>query len=524
MLVLSFCKLHLWVPYRFYFLAMACGLIASLSLPPIGFFLGLFALAIPFYILGYAATLRSAFILGWSVGFGWFLFSLYWLVYAFFVSGGLEMFIAPVALLLLAAFLGVFWGLGFALSFYLFSPPLQRQFMAVIMLALAEYLRGIIFTGFPWNIPGLVLVQSDLTLAILSVVGAWGGSLLVLGFAVIPALLLMGARLLALAIIGVIGFMGLVGWYDRPASDLGQTPHMTARLVQPNIPQDLKWKRQLRRQHLSKLVHLSRQGIDIGANSVDLVIWPESAFTGVYERETALVHTVAQAASSGRAAVLMGILSVNESPFEIYNAAILFAPDVARLGSYEKRHLVPFGEYVPLRDYIPFVDAIAGGVDFTHGAAAIQPMVLHDGSGGIIKLLPLICYEIIFPQKVRRDLLATGADVIVNLTNDGWFSDTIGPLQHLAIAQMRAAELGVSVLRVANTGVTAAIDSRGRIIDSIDYGDDGFIDVSIDIGGGGGQSRTIYHRFGDGIFILLIFIFVGIFYCIWCLTRALRRL
>ncbi len=499
---------------------MACGLIASLSLPPIGFFLGLFALAIPFYMLGYAGTMRSAFILGWSVGFGWFLFSLYWLVHAFFVSGGLEMFIAPVALILLAAFLGVFWGLGFSLGFalssYLSNRPLPRplniQFMAVITLGLAEYLRGVIFTGFPWNIPGLVLVQSDVTLGILSVVGAWGGSLLVLAFALIPALLLMGARLLTLAVIGVIGFVALIGLYDRTTPP---TTQMTARLVQPNIPQNLKWKPELRRQHLSKLVRLSRQD----AASVDLVIWPESAFAGIYERDTALVHSVAQAASSGRAAVLMGIFSINENPFEIYNAAMVFAPDMARLGHYEKRHLVPFGEYAPLRDYIPFVDAIAGGTDFTHGAADVQPMVLSGTDGGSIKLLPLICYEIIFPQKVRRDLLTTGADVIVNLTNDAWFSDSIGPLQHLAIAQMRAAELGVSVLRVANTGVTAAIDSRGRIVDSLDYGDDGFIDVAI-----GGQSGTIYRQFGDGVFILLIFIFAGIFYCICRLTGGLRRL
>ena len=497
---------------------MACGFIASLSLPPIGFFLGLFALAIPFYMLGYAGTMRSAFMLGWSVGFGWFLFSLYWLVHAFFVSGGLEMFIAPVALFLLAAFLGAFWGFGFAASHYFSSYPLPRplniQFMAVIMLTLAEYLRGIIFTGFPWNIPGLVLVQSDWTLAILSVVGAWGGSLLVLAFALIPALLLMGARLLVLSIIGVIGFAALVGLYDRTIAPT-PTAQMTARLVQPNIPQDLKWKPQLRRQHLAKLVNLSRQD----AESVDLVIWPESAFAGVYERDTALVHSVAQAASSGRASVLMGIFSINENPFEIYNAAMVFAPDMSRLGHYEKRHLVPFGEYAPLRDYIPFVDAIAGGTDFTHGRGDIQPMVLS-GTDGSLKLLPLICYEIIFPQKVRRDLLATGADVIVNLTNDAWFSDTIGPLQHLAIAQMRAAELGVSVLRVANTGVTAAIDSRGRIINSLAYGTDGFIDVPIKVG----QSGTIYRQFGNGVFILLIFVFAGIFYCISCLTGGLRRL
>ena len=475
--------------------ALFAGVVASLALPPHGITLFLLALALPGLQLAFARDWRQGAMIGWATGLGWFIYSIYWISNALVVSGGSDLALIPFSALGLPAFLALFWAAGFALSARLTQDKISRLILLIAGLALMEYARGIVLTGFPWNLPGMVLANTDITLAMASILGVNGGTVVILTLAMIPAMLVLNARAWAAAItLSVAGLMVCSVWswgqsFDQPEESVSL---MQVRMVQPNIPQNDKWDRRQRPQHLAQMMTASRAPAN---RPLDLIIWPETAFAGFYEQDRGTVNAIALAASSGVTPVLMGILS--EPDFgQFYNAAGVYAPGSGMGGSgmgrlYHKRHLVPFGEYVPLRSYLPFIDAIAGPYDFSSGQTPMA-LSLERQDGEVVKLLPLICYEVIFPSKVRQDQITLDADVLVNLTNDAWFGDTIGPRQHLAMAQMRSAELGMPMIRVANTGISAVIDSHGRLVASIAYGQSGFQDAAIRP-----KRGTFYLTYGD---------------------------
>lgn len=482
-----------------YVWGMASGMVASLALPPINMLLAILILSVPALMLGRSTSSRQALILGWATGFGWFFVSLYWVSNSLIIQGGWYLLLIPLAGLGFPLLFSFYWGVGFWLCYVLaraikLSPSL-RLLLWVIVLVVMEYLRGVLMTGFPWNAPGLIAAGYDLGLAMASIVGYWGMTLLVLAGGIVPALLIVKARVLAVMTLAVIIGLGGAGHQHRsqPLED-GAASGMQIRLVQPNIPQGDKWKENLRDGHLGALVKASRQSSEV--EHLDLIVWPESAFAGAYDREQELFKATMQAASSGKTPILTGLLRVDENPFALFNAAMLAGVDGEPLGSVGKSHLVPFGEYAPFRDYLPFVDAIAGPIDFSQGQG--EPILtLSRQDGSYVRLMVLICYEVIFPAALQEKI--NQADVMVNLTNDGWFGDTLGPRQHLAMAQMRSAELGRPLIRAANTGISAIINSYGQVTHRIDYGEAGVVDGDI-----GGEIPTLYRRYGDAIFWGLI--------------------
>ena len=242
------------------------------------------------------------------------------------------------------------------------------------------------------------------------------------------------------------------------------------RLIQPAIPQADKWKYDKRASHLSDLMARSLAPSD---KPIDLVIWPETAFAGDYRRESDLLNSLASQIAThhqktgGAGQLLTGVLRFDDGD-NLRNSALLIA-EGSHISIYDKTHLVPFGEYVPWR-FIPFIDAIAGPTDFVEGAEVRPLFVPH-----FDLVLPLICYEAIFPALTGK--AASRPQMIVNLTNDGWFGHSSGPYQHLAQTRMTAISYGISVVRVANTGISAVIDGNGTIIASLGLGKAGEIDV-----------------------------------------------
>jgi len=481
-------------------MAILAGLVASFALPPHGIDAALFALLLPAMSLLRVERVVKAFTLGWMTGFGWFVYSLFWISNALVVSGGGDVLLIPFSAVGLPLFLGLFWGAGFAVAFWLGRNPGARLVMLAVGLALMEYWRGIVLTGFPWNPPGMILANHDITLTLTASIGLWGATLTVLLAVIWPGLVMVKARGLAgVMALGLLGVWSLGIWQGQAPIINHPAAGMKVRVVQPNIPQDQKWKHQDRPQHLAALVRASRQS---PMEDLDLILWPETAFAGFYEHERSIIQAITQAASSGQTPVLTGALRF-QSPDQFFNAAMMFNPEGVMTQHYDKRHLVPFGEYAPLRHYIPFVEVIAGANDFSQGKASTA-MTITRQDGQVVRLLPLICYEVIFPSAVLRDLRDTEADVIINLTNDAWFGNTIGPRQHLAMAQMRAAETGRPLVRVANTGISAIIDSRGRITHHIDYGKEGVRDAVLS-----GQQATLYARFGDwGFAVMLMMVMI----------------
>lgn len=476
-------------------MAAGAGLVASLSLPPVGFFAGLFSLSLPMLLLARSPSKKDACWLGLATGFGWFVFSLSWVSQAFITSGGGHVLLIPFAALGLPVLLASFWAVAFMVTAALVAAPLARLVLLPAMLMLAEHLRGWVLTGFPWNTPGMVFANADVSLAIAAYAGVWGLGLLALIFAAIPALLLLaGGRPLAVVAMVLLALAGLTGLYhSRITAPNTVATAMTVRLIQPNIDQREKWRKDLRPGHFARLIEMSRQP---SPRQLDLVVWPESAFAGVLEREQGTFEAVTMAASSGVVPVLTGALRIEDGP-QLFNAMVLAGPDGRLLGSFDKMRLVPFGEYAPLREYLPFVDAIAGPLDFSAGEE--RPILeLDRRDGRKVKMLPLICYEAIFPSLVRSSWGEHQPDVMVTITNDAWFGNTIGPRQHLATARMRSAELGTPMIRAANTGISAVIDSHGRVTHRIEYAREGYVDTLIS-----GQLDTFYARFGDLIFMLL---------------------
>ncbi len=420
---------------------------------------------------------RATFLKGWILGSAYFTVTLLWILEPFQVDVETHGWLAPFALGGLAGGLALFWGvaahvgarLGGALGF-------------AVALSTAELARAYLFTGLPWALPAylwLDLPQAQLAafagphgltfLTVIAVALPWSQrrrGAVRLAAACLPAVLLAAAPLLRPA----------------PASTAGDGAPLV-RLVQPNIPQRLKWSRNHIARWYGILKDLSR---DSGA---DLVIWPETAVPYDIEADADVRRDVAGAV--GGPPLVTGANIRGGAGWS--NGLLVIDRNADILASYRKHHLVPFGEYIPFGDLLG-LDGLAENIaDFDQGEG---PLIIDLGPR-LGKVLPTICYEAIFPQNLRAD---GRPDWLLQITNDAWFGTVSGPQQHLAQVRFRAIEQGLPALRAANTGISAAIDPAGRLIDRLDLGIRGVIDVRLP----DPLPPTPYARTGDAPVALLL--------------------
>jgi len=468
-------------PRRRAVLAFALGGVVALGQAPFAlWWLALPALAGVILLVVRAESWRAAFWIGLAAGTGQFALALSWIVEPFLIDIARHGWMAPFALVLLSAGLALFWGAAAALSRALPQPALG--FVAAF--AGLEWVRGVILTGFPWAMLGHVFIGRPFD-QLASVLGPSGLSLLILVAAALPvAWLGRGALGSALLLAAAFGF-GL--WrLDQP---LPAPRDGVVRLVQPNAEQSLKWDQALADMHLTRLLDLTAE--DGGA---ELTLWPETAVPFMLEYAPIVAGMVVEA-SSGRP-VVVGIQREAEGRF--YNSLRVLEGEGTEAARYDKAHLVPFGEYMPMGDlaYDWFgLTAFAAQVG-NYYSAGPGPQVLDLGRFG--KVLPLICYEAIFPRFVSA--APERADWMLQATNDAWFGVWTGPFQHFDQARLRAVEQGLPLLRVANTGVTAVIDARGRVVDRLPFGEIGRLDARVP----GALPPTPYSRWGDLPFALLL--------------------
>ena len=476
---------------------MGAGMVASLSLPPFGLLLLITALSLPALMLARASTMIEAGLIGGATGFGWFLASLWWISLSMVTGATGHWPLIPLPLLGIPALLALFWLPAGMLAYRLGRTPAGRVLLFVAGLSLMEWARGHVATGFPWNAPGYLFSAHISLLQMAALVGLYGLTLLALVWAVAPALWWLGWKRTGLCLILTVPLMmagGLARLAELPAAS-GEVPPKTVRLVQPAVPQHEKWDRALRPGHLQRLASLSRDTYPIP----QLVIWPETAFAGLLDREAALLRETVWAVLPFDGWLITGVPRF-DSQDRLFNAAALIAADGQVEALYDKRRLVPFGEYVPFRRLVPFADALAGPIDYSSALGNRLFTLPHYGH-----LQILICYETLFPG----DVVAPGPrpDMLVNLTNDAWFGHTPGPWQHLAQARMRAVEEGIPLVRVANTGVSAGFDGAGRRLGQIGLGETGFLDVTVPPV----LPVTIYARWREtGFLVLLVLLFGGI--------------
>ncbi len=442
-----------------FLLPVVAGLVAALGQAP----WDLWFAALPGFALGIAciARARRPFLVGLLFGTAHFALALHWIVEPFLIDAATTGWLAPVALVAISVGFGLFWGVAGSVGRRLSGGPVG----VAVAVASVELLRSYLLTGFPWALPGHVLIASP-ALPAASVAGAHG-----LGIAV-----LLGAALLAspgwarrgcgVALWALPFAVGLaLPPAPEPAADAP-----VIRLVQPNAPQDQKWDPALIQTFFER--GLAATAAPDGTRAPAAVVWPETSLPELLDRSEISRGMIARA--SGGVPVLIGAQRFDDEG-RPRNSIALLGGDGAIAEVHDKHRLVPFGEFLPLA---PLFDAVGIGALAAQLAGGYVP---GDGPAlmelpGIGPVLPLICYEAIFPQAVRG---VGRPRAILHLTNDAWFGTYAGPQQHLALARMRAAETGLPLLRSANTGVSAAIDARGRVRASLGLGEAGHLDAVV---------------------------------------------
>jgi apolipoprotein N-acyltransferase len=474
-------------------LAFALGAVAALGQAPLGFWWAtLAALAALLWLLDREPGWRGAFWTGLWAGAGYFALGLNWIVEPFLVDAPATGWMAPFAVVFLSLGLGLFWALAAVLAR---TAPVPVLGFVVAFTAL-EWLRGVIFTGFPWAMVGHVWIGNPL-----DQLAALGGPSLLSLITVLAAALPVlwrgrGAVGSALILAAALGF-GL--WrLDQP---LPGSRDATLRLVQPNAEQLAKWDPDRAQEFLDRLLTLTARD-----GAADLTIYPETAVPYMLEYAPEVAEMIVGA--SGGRPVAAGIQRAEGDRF--YNSLRVIEGDGAEIARYDKAHLVPFGEYIPFGDlaYAWFgLKAFAAQAGNTYSAGP-GPQVLDLGRFG--KVQPLICYEAIFPRDVNAT--AERADWILQITNDAWFGTLTGPFQHFAQARLRAIEQGLPVIRVANTGITAVIDAHGRVVKALPFGVMDALDTHVP----GALPPTLYAGWGDGPVGVLLSVLAG-------LTLVVRR-
>ena len=486
--------------WRRHVLATGIGVLATPALPPVHAFPLLFvSFSVLVWLLPAGLRRRTAFATGWWFGLGYFTASLYWIGFAPYTLSADLIWVVPFASLGLPLGLSIFYGVATLAAAWRGESLLFRALALALALSLGEWLRGHILTGFPWNLAGYAWMGGDAMAQSAALFGLYGVTLLALVAGVLPAVLAEGSRRRRLLALGVALALPLAVWgggalrlAGAPAWGTDVTPGVGLRLVQANIPQREKWDREL----LSRNFQLYR---DMTTRQrpdwITHVIWPETAVAWDLTRDLVVRRAIARMTPPG-GLLLTGTLRREKNPRRIWNSMIAIDGDGAVAGVYDKFHLVPFGEYMPLGSILPFDKITAGSTDFSTGPGP-RTLLLE----GLPPVSPLICYEVIFPgetlDRYDRPLW------LLNLTNDAWYGATAGPHQHLAIARARAIEEGLPLVRSANTGVSAVFDAYGREIVRLGLNETGVLDARLPLPA---ASQTLYAGYGDATFLILLLV------------------
>lgn len=497
--------------WRRFAAAFGAGALSALAMPPFDLWPILF-LTFPVLVLFLDGTgagkagLRAAAAIGYGFGFGYFLAGLWWIGAAFFVPGDNYQWMMPFAVLGLPLFLAVFPAFGCTLARLLWSDGAGRVLALAFGLGLSEWLRGRVLTGFPWNEYGYALANNSLLGQAASVIGVEGLTLVAVALFATPATLFdPGRRWRPLAVAGLV--LAALATFGGLRLHFAGPPAMTdlrVRIMQPNIPQDDKFRPSAKDAIMARYLALSNRRLSPdqdGLANVDLLVWPESAFPFFLERTPDALAQIGGLLPENRV-LLTGAARIEEGEGpgrrRVFNSIQMLGDDGSIIGTYDKVHLVPGGEFLPFQNLLESLGIrqltrLPGG--FTAGEGP-RNLVLPGG----LTLGPLICYEAIFPTGVYDP--AGRPDVLLNVTNDGWFGDTPGPYQHFAQARARAIEQGLPLIRAANTGISGIVDPLGRVLEGLPLGSAGVIDAQIPRPIG----ITLYSAYG---FPILAFLYVA---------------
>lgn len=484
---------------------------------------------VPFLISLYRLDTSRSFTAGLIFGLCFFFGTEYWVYHSINHYGGLNLISSLIIVLLLCAYQSLYTALfGLLFSKAIKATDLPVTFIAVPLWVALEYLRGYLFTGFPWSLLGYSQHSLLPVIQISDITGVYGVSFLViLGNSFIADLFLVGKRradkplfptwttvVSSIATIIIIFAAFSYGLYKLKSfdDDDRSTRKVNIAVIQGNIDQAVKWNPEYRAKVINKYKRLTEEVVQKG---VEMVIWPETALPFFFGKDRAETEDLSAFVKERDLSLLTGgVLLKKKAPvnnsnyprknaFDLANSAILINSDGNTPYIYDKIHLVPFGEYVPLKSILFFIDKLVTGIgEFRAGKVFTQARTAWG------EFSTLICYEAIFPGLVRK-FYRDGGDLIINITNDAWFGRTTGPYQHFIISAFRAVENRRPLIRAANTGISGFIDAAGRIQKRTELFSEKIIRGSIGIKSNPG--RTFYTAYGD-IFSLLNILVTVLFF------------
>lgn len=473
-------------------MALVAGALAALAMPPLYW--------LPFAIVGIvayvwlwqtAATPLGAFWRGLAWGTGHFAVGSYWILEAFYVPPADFALLGPPIVAGLAVVLGFFPGVAAWAArrvvdrWPVLGGPYSRLVVLAIAWTVAEWLRGHVFTGYPWNPLAHVWAFATPLLQGAALFGVYGLGMLTFLVLAAPT---AGWR----ASIAALVALGLAGWAGQSAMaaiEDGTGPWI--RIVQPNVPQSEKWRPETRARQVTKLVQLSRAP---GFDRMAAVVWPETAPPLIVEPGSAALPVMANAVPPNGLLLTGAARGTGRAEDGVWNSLLVIDGAGTIAAHYDKVHLVPLGEYIPFHKQLAPVSGLIGRGSFEVGESRVTLVP----SNGLPSFSPVICYEVIFPAAVTGP--GERPQWLLNVTNDAWFGLSSGPYQHLTSARLRTIEEGLPMIRAANTGVSAVIDAYGRILASLDMQQEGIIDHRLPAP----RAATPYGRWGDWMLLALV--------------------
>jgi len=438
---------------------------------------------------------------GFVFGLGYFGLTFVWIINPFMVDPQKNFWLAPIAYLLFVSALSIFWAFAFYFSNYLSEDEEEKSkkvFCLSILFALAELLRCYLFSGFPWAILSYGWVDTPVSIFV-----TWLGPYILNSIIIIVGFNLLYSSTFnnAFKVIFLLtAFYGLQNSYlETDISEANEK--LIVRLVQPNIKQKDKWKKENELSHLEILIDLSNK-----SPKPDLVIWPETAVYWLPEEKPEKLKYIAKKVGSP---LLFGALRFNRETKKLFNAAFLIDGEGQIQSIYDKTFLVPFGEYLPLGGLMRYLNIFGNNYRLVDGFSSGTGLKLIKNLE-LPTFLPLICYEALFSNEILG--LVKEARWIINITNDAWFGNGSGPKQHLNIARMRALENNIPLIRVSNNGISAKIAKNGKVEKYIALNKKDFLDVEISLNTKG--ANTYYTNIGKNIssFFHLILLLLPLLY------------
>ncbi len=465
-----------------YFLLCLAGVLSALALAPIGFVAILWlTLPILYWSVLNSNSKKSAFFTGWIFALSYGVASLYWISFALFVELDKWWWLVPFALLLLPSVIAIYTGIATVVMFLVkkYLVDIWGLFLFATIFTLASYAQGYLFTGFPWNLIGYSWVDASIAVAQNFVwAGIYGMTFITAICAVAPVVFFLkisNVKKFLVVFLSIFTIFLMWEWGSNRLNIAGGPKFYDSiiiKVVQPNIKQEYKWKAEKQIENLNKYLDMS-----VSFSNDELqpthIIWPETALTIDIGRFPEAEEYIREKLPSN---VILMTGNIREDSKGFFNSLLVMDIGTGEKKYFDKTHLVPFGEYVPFRKIIS-IGAIGSAIsileDFQKGDGPYLAEFKNTPA-----FSPLICYEIIFPDEIINKR-KNKPKWILNITNDGWYGNSSGPYQHLAITRARAIENSIPVIRAAGTGISAVIDSMGRIIEKIPLNDSGSITLKL---------------------------------------------